>query len=348
MNYKESLEKLGYDLLDFGNHWRTKAIYRGGKTPNSVLVYKDNGVWRDFGSQDTKPKPFIALVKETLKTEDKSIISQFVDDANTKYTAPKKEEKIEMEKIYPESMLKKLLPIRNFYLERNISEEIQGLFECGYSGSGKMYRRIVFPIYNLENRIHGFSGRSVRDSDGKTPKWIHIGRKNNFIYPFHLSKDEIEAKKEVIIVESIGDCLALYERGYKNVLVNFGLDIPDKMLTYLNSFELERIIVSCNNDKDKKINSGAISSIKNICKLFQLFDLSTLRINPPVHYNDFGDMNMDENPDEIFDKWYERKDKWNLGDENFLVYVSQKIKEHSLQTKHCKKFLSHVNKTISK
>lgn len=348
MNYKESLEKLGYNLLDFGNHWRTRAIYRDGQTPNSVLVYKDNGVWRDFGSQDTKPKPFVALVKETLKTEDQSIISKFIDESNLRYSPSKKEEKIEMEKIYPESMLEKLLPITNFYLDRNISEETQKLFKCGYSGSGKMYRRIVFPIYNLDGQIHGFSGRSVSDGDEKTPKWKHIGRKNNWIYPYHLSKEAIESKKEVIIVESIGDCLALYEHGHRNVLVNFGLDVPDKMLAYLNSFEIERIIVSCNNDKDKAINSGAISSIKNISKLFQFFDLSTLRINPPVGYNDFGDMNMDENSEELFNKWYDRRDKWSLEDENFLAYVGQKIKEHSLQNKHCKKFLSYVNKTISK
>ena len=33
------------------------------------MIYKDTGVWKDFGA-DNEAKPFQALVKETLKTQD--------------------------------------------------------------------------------------------------------------------------------------------------------------------------------------------------------------------------------------------------------------------------------------
>ena len=67
--YRHSLEKLGYPLQDCGNHWRSRAIYRNGKTNTSLIIYKDTGVWKDFGG-DNQAKPFTALVKETLRTED--------------------------------------------------------------------------------------------------------------------------------------------------------------------------------------------------------------------------------------------------------------------------------------
>ena len=77
MTYKETLEKLGYNLQDCGNHWRTRAIYRNGKTNTSVIIYKDSGVWRDFGA-DSQSKPFNALVKETLNTDDPKILSTYL------------------------------------------------------------------------------------------------------------------------------------------------------------------------------------------------------------------------------------------------------------------------------
>ena len=286
--YQQSLEKLGYNLQDCGSHWRSRAIYRNGKTNTSLIIYKDSGVWKDFGL-DNQAKPFRALVKETLKTEDPRVLKQYFSDTQESYTSPKsKEEKIEMEKIYPESYLNKLLPMKTFYEKKGISSETQDKFKCGYAGGGKMYRRIVFPIYDLDNQIHGFSGRTIVNGDN-IPKWKHMGRKTNWIYPHHLSHDNIEKSAEVILVESIGDCMALYQAGFKNVLMLAGLDISNKMISYLNTFNLERIIIATNNDKTKEINSGALASIKVASKLSAVFDLSLIKINPPV-CNDFGDM----------------------------------------------------------
>ena len=109
MTYRESLEKLGYPLQDCGSHWRTRAVYRNGKTNTSVIIYKDTGVWKDFGA-DNQAKPFTALIKETLKTEDPRALKEYlIDNPQQNYTTRTKEEKIEMEKVYPESYLEKLL-----------------------------------------------------------------------------------------------------------------------------------------------------------------------------------------------------------------------------------------------
>jgi hypothetical protein len=342
MTYRESLDKLGYPLQDCGNHWRTRAVYRNGKTNTSVIIYKDSGVWKDFGA-DGQAKPFSALVQETLNTNDPKTLKEYlIDGLDQQYKPKTKEDKIEMEKIYPASYLDKLLPMKTFYEKRGISSKTQDKFKCGYAGGGKMYRRIVFPIYDLDNQIHGFSGRSVVEGDN-IPKWKHMGRKTNWVYPHHISSDVVEKSGEVILVESIGDCLALHEAGFKNVLVTFGLDASSKLISYLNSFELNRIIVATNNDKDKEVNSGGIASVKVAAKLAQVFDLSVIRINPPL-CNDFGEM-LERTRHENFRQWYQRKDKWRMGDKKFQNYIIKQIDKHEQLKKntHCKKLLKILN-----
>ena len=87
MIYKESLEKLGYALKDHGNHWRTSAVYRNGKTSTSVIIYKNTGVWRDFGI-DSTPMPFKVLVEKTLNTKDPNILKQYISDKGSRYYKP--------------------------------------------------------------------------------------------------------------------------------------------------------------------------------------------------------------------------------------------------------------------
>jgi hypothetical protein len=338
--YRNSLEKLGYSLQDCGSHWRTRAIFRNGKTSTSLIIYKDSGVWRDFGG-DEQAKPFTALVKETLKTEDPKALKEYlINNPNQKESFTPKEEVIEMEKIYPESYLEKLLPMKTFYEKRGISAEVQTEFKCGYAGGGKMYRRIVFPIYNLDGQIHGFSGRSITN-DENVPKWKHMGKKSSWLYPHQLSSSSIEDTEEVILVESIGDCLALHENGFKNVLVTFGLDASSAMISYLNSFNLKKIIIATNNDKDKESNSGGMAAIKTAAKLSQVFDFSLIRINPPLS-NDFGDMAL-EGKD--FKEWYERSDKWKMDDDLFQKWVLNKIDsiEKLKKNIHCKKLIKTIN-----
>jgi len=345
-SYQQSLEQLGYDLQDCGNHWRSRAVYRNGKTNTSLIIYKDSGVWKDFGS-DNQSKPFNVLVQETLKSDDPKLLRKYyVDNSDSYIPNQHKEEKIEMEKIYPESYLEKLLPMKTFYEKKNISAKTQSVFKCGYAGGGKMYRRIVFPIYDLNNQIHGFSGRTIVEGDS-IPKWKHMGRKTNWIYPHHLSHSNIEESSEVILVESIGDCMALYEAGFKNVLMLAGLDISNKMISYLNTFNLERIIIATNNDKTKEVNSGALASVKIASKLSTVFDLSLIKINPPL-CNDFGEMlECDTGCLDNFKQWYQRKNKWCMSDTKFQEYILKQINKNEQLKKnvHCKKLLK-ILKTI--
>ena len=158
-----------------------------------------------------------------------------------------------------------------------------------------MLRRFVFPVHNEYSQIHGFSGRDM-SGHKNAPKWKHIGRKSKWLYPYYSSKlcrESIDNKKEVILVESIGDLLNLNQHNYYNVLVSFGLDISPKLLCLLIGLDIDRVIISFNNDSDKASNRGAIASVKNYLKLLSYFDVNKLSICLPVK-NDFGEMSSED------------------------------------------------------
>jgi len=292
--YKQILEELGYKLVDHGNHWRTSAVYRDGDNASAIQVYKDSGVWTDY-VDDSGHKPLKRLVELTLKGQPdrlKSVLKSLdLEPDNLKEYKPKT--LIEMEKVYDESILEKLFPNYNFYDNKRISDLTQKSFKVGLAGSGNMYRRMVFPIYNEHSQIIGFSGRKV--DDGPSPKWKHIGKKNNWIYPAYVPNKEtvdsiITNKQEVYLVESIGDAMALYEQGVKNVLVIFGLSVSASIISYLSSKTINKIIIAGNNDFNSKVNRGLMASIKNYFKLSSYFDLDVMSIKvPPKGFNDLGE-----------------------------------------------------------
>ena len=137
-------------------------------------------------------------------------------------------------------------------------------------------------------------------SSDNRPKWKHIGRKSKWVYPAYLidsdgesMADYISTREQVILVESIGDLLALHEHGIKNVLVTFGLDVSPSLICFLSGIGIKQIILSFNNDESKDENRGQNACIKNYLKMLGHFDSSVLQICLPVK-NDFGDMSKDD------------------------------------------------------
>jgi len=292
--YKEILQELGYNLVDCGDHWRSSAVYRGGDNQTALQIYKNTGVWTDYIKSDGY-RPLKHLIQLTLKGQPDRVknILKSLDEKPDTLTEYKTKSLIQMEKTYDNSILDKLFPNYNFYNNRKISEQTQNFFKVGLAGSGNMYRRMVFPIYNEHSQIVGFSGRRVDDND--YAKWKHIGKKNNWVYPAYIPSDNnidsiITDKKEVFLVESIGDAMALYDQGIKNVLVIFGLSVSASIITYLTGKSLDNIYIAGNNDFNSQDNRGLKASIKNYLKLSSYFDLETICVkNPPTGYNDLGD-----------------------------------------------------------
>ncbi|HBY68412.1 MAG TPA: hypothetical protein DEG69_12025 [Flavobacteriaceae bacterium] len=305
---KSVLEKLGYRLSDFGDSWRTSALYRGGDNPTALKIYKNSGVWTDY-VDGNKSMPLAALVQKTLGTTDHKIVSEYIKTEKTDtFQYNKKKSKIQMEETFPEQALERLLPHYKFYNSKGLSDQTLKFYKCGLATTGAMNNRYVFPIYNETGKICGFSGRDASNSQNR-PKWKHMGRKTNWSYFLYLGSnsklevlESIDQKKEIILVESIGDSMALFENGYKNNLVTFGLDASPKLITTLITLNPEKIIISTNNDSSSDKNRGLESAVKIFIKLLKHFNIDSLTIKPPLK-NDFGLMQELEID---FNIWYNK------------------------------------------
>ena len=294
---RESLIKLGFNLSDRGAYWQTNAVFRSGDNKTAIQIYKDTGVWKDY-VQDTCFFPFKKLIEATLGTNDPAQVNSFLgkkssfDFHNVKSAPPPK---INLEEVYDSEILERLLPHYEFYNKKGISTENILPLKGGLATTGQLNQRFVFPIFNQHGKIHGFSGRDMKGGENR-PKWKHIGKKKNWIYPLYTdaeSKKAIEDSGSVIIVESIGDMLALRESGIFNCLVCFGLSLSSKLMCALVSLNPNSIILALNNDLDSGENRGETASFKNYLNLLSFFDKEKIRICLPTR-NDFGEMSESE------------------------------------------------------
>jgi len=304
------LNELGYNLSDHGKYWQSNAVYRQGDNRTALQIWKDTGIWKDFVA-NTPYQPFKKLVE--LSCEDDIKVNEFLDVVQNKdfsFIESIRAPKMEAEQFFSHDEVKTLLPHYTFYNNKKISDETLKVYRSGFSMSGKMNGRFVFPVYDGNAKVVGLSGRHLLWKDSSNfPKWKHLGRKANWIYPINLPsevnlfKNKIEETKEIILIEGIGDSLALSQQGYYNHLVVFGLEISSKQLSYLMSLSLNKIYISTNNDKDKSDNRGLLAAIKIYLKLIKFFDIDKVEIRLPI-CKDFGEM---LEKDISMDKWLNKK-----------------------------------------
>lgn len=306
------LVQMGYSPTEQGEYYRCCAIYRGGDNPTALSISKKTGKWCDF-PQGIRSAPFEKLIKLTLGESQDDFLKKYLDSES--FSTPQslfiKDDYMKND-IFPPSILNNLLNLYTFYEKRGISKETQSAYLAGYASSGKMYGRMVFPIYDEIRQLIGFAGRDVYGRENKNvPKWKIIGKKKNFVYPFFIPEMEnkfmssFNEEREVILVESIGDSMALYQNGIFNNLVSFGLSGCDSLYATLNRLNPDIITISFNNDKKSPINRGLIGSIKSFLALSSIFSIDKLRIKLPL-CNDFGDMVLSSDKN-IFDKWINKE-----------------------------------------
>jgi hypothetical protein len=290
VNVYQILTDLGYKLKDFGKEYRTRPLYRDSDNDTVLKIYKDTGHWFDF--KENISGDFSSLVGMTLKLEDPSKAKEWLKDKNFTFHQPKEVSKplLKSTKKFDLELLSNLENNHSYWNKRNINNETLSQFKGGVGKAGKMKSRYVFPIFDIKNNIIGFSGRDITNLS--KIKWKHLGEKNDFVYPLFLNSQAIETQKEVILVESIGDMLSLYQAEIKNVLVTFGTSLSLGILNYLLKIDIKKIYISLNNDSNKN-HAGNIGAEKTYSRLKRYFDDKQLKISLPTK-KDFGEMNKEE------------------------------------------------------
>ena len=290
VNVYQILTDLGYKLKDYGREYRTKPLYRESDNDTVLKIYKDSGHWFDF--KENISGDFNSLVSMTLKLENPEKAKEWLKDKNFTFNRNFEPTKplLKSTKKFDIDLLNNLEIDNKYWNKRGVSNETLLDFKGGVAKAGKMKNRYVFPIFDLKENIIGFSGRDITGIS--KIKWKHLGEKNDFLYPLFLNLNEIEKQKEIILVESIGDMLSLYQAGVKNILVTFGTNLSLSILNYCLKTDMKKIYISLNNDSNRN-HAGNIAAEKTYARLKRYFDDKQLKISLPTK-KDFGEMTKEE------------------------------------------------------
>jgi len=284
VNVYQILTDLGYKLKDCGKEYRARPLYRDSDNDTVLKIYKDTGHWFDF--KENISGDFSSLVGMTLKLEDTTKAKEWLKDKNFAFKNPTEVKKplIKSSKKFDIEVLSRLEDDQDYWIKRGVDIQTLKTFKGGVAKMGKMKNRYVFPIFNSKDNIIGFSGRDITNLS--KIKWKHIGEKTEFVYPLFVNSEIIQQQKEIILVESIGDMLSLWQAGIKNALVTFGTSLSLAILNYSLKVDLKKIYISLNNDSNKN-NAGNIAAEKTQARLSRYFDQSQLKIALPPK-KDFG------------------------------------------------------------
>ena len=105
------------------------------------------------------------------------------------------------------------------------------------NGYNDLYsNRIMFPLFDTNNKVVGFSGRIYNtSSDSKyiNTKETPIFKKGELLYNYYQAKEFVRLSKNVILVEGFMDVIRLYTVGIKNVVALMGTALTKNQISLI-------------------------------------------------------------------------------------------------------------------
>ncbi len=177
--------------------------------------------------------------------------------------------------------------------------------------------RLMFPIFNVQNKVIAFGGRVLDDSK---PKYINspeniVYSKGRNLYAMNLAKQE--RPQTIIMVEGYMDAVSLHQRGIHNVVASLGTALTEAQGRLLRR-NCEKVIIGYDAD-----GAGQAATLRGLEILYNLgCDIRILQIEGA------------KDPDEFVVKY---------GPEKFQRYVDKAISLVEFKVKMLKKELNLEN-----
>lgn len=135
--------------------------------------------------------------------------------------------------------------ISKFYLKSHTYFQSRGFepstlryFEMGFGTKGIDKDRCIFPVRDPDGRLVGWTGRAVKNN--MHPKWLHRpkGRfsTSTNLYNIDKASQEIVDTGEVYVVESVGNCMRMFEAGHKNTVALLGSKMSNYQANLLSYY----------------------------------------------------------------------------------------------------------------
>lgn len=226
-------------------------------------------------------------------------------------------------------LIKKKYPMETILKTGLVNQNSQGYYD--------MYcNRIMFPLWNLNGQVVGFSGRIYDTKDSS--KYINsresdIFKKGELLYNYHRAKDVARQEGCIIIMEGFMDVIRAYSVGIKNVIATMGTAVTKQQASLIKRMAKEIILCF---DGDAAGAKATLSCSNELIEIGITPKVVRLEkdMDPDEYIRAFGKekfLQKIENPISIMDfKLSYLKEKKNLNDEeDYSTYIHQVIEELS-------------------
>lgn len=212
-----------------------KLADKVGILVNLNVGYKETNKYPDYYEMyELANKLYINNLNTTLGKEARAYLNKRGLDANVI-----KEFKIGLALNQKDTLV-------NLLLKKGFKEE--KLEEYGlatkhqYGSSDKFYQRIMVPLFDLQGRVVGFSGRIYNDlQENKyvNTKQTVVFKKGELLYNYHRAKDIARKKNRIIVVEGYMDVIGLYKIGINEVVATMGTAVTKEQLLEIKKMAKE-------------------------------------------------------------------------------------------------------------
>jgi DNA primase len=125
----------------------------------------------------------------------------------------------------------------------------------GYESSrdqtyARFIERVTFPIHSANGSIVGFGGRTITGHNAKyvnSPETAYFN-KSRLLYAYHLAKQALYKKNEIIITEGYLDVIMLHQAGFDNAVATLGTALTVEHLPLLRK-GAPRVVMAYDGDK---------------------------------------------------------------------------------------------------
>jgi len=139
---------------------------------------------------------------------------------------------------------------QQFSIKEAIDMGVVGYNEERNQTYARFVERITFPIFSANGSIVGFGGRTITGHQAKyvnSPETAFFN-KSRLLYAYHLAKQSLHKKQEIIITEGYLDVIMLHQAGFDNAVATLGTALTHEHLPLLRKGS-PRIVMAYDGDK---------------------------------------------------------------------------------------------------
>ncbi len=157
----------------------------------------------------------------------------------------------------------------------------------------RFWGRIMFPIFDVQNKIVGFGGRAIQNQD---PKYLNspetmLFNKSKILYNLNYARKA--SKEELILVEGYMDVISMYQNGFQNVVATMGTAFNNEHANVLKRYAKSVIILFDSDEAGVKATLKVIPILTGIGIKVKVLTLKEAK-DPDEFLNKYGNVKLAE------------------------------------------------------